>query len=279
MGQFYLRTILISLIVLFVSNFLPAQTLNMQTIPTNRIQLGLSYDKPFFKSNPYYSTTVNVYQFNFSLPISPKMNLIGNIPYINSGYEMNYMVYSNSSSNSGFGNIFIGLQTNPGNESERKSIFSFGVFLPTAENSISVDGLFTNYYEIFKYVPNSMGIYVNYAYHKTSSEGLTYGLEAGPNLLIPTKNSGSGANIYLHYAVNAGFKYNKFSLNAEFLGLALLNKNVNNFSDRLIHQLAFGTQWDGGIITPKIYYRIYLKDTFSNIVDGVLGTGFIVTLN
>jgi len=205
--------------------------------------------------------------------------MIGSVPFISTKYEIDYGLIKYKYDKSGFGNIFIGAQTNPGIMDNGKSIISFGLFLPTAEEQIAYNGLYINYYDIQKYIPNSLGLYFNYAYFKVNNEGFNYGLEVGPNVLIPTEGKNSEAELFIHYGVNAGYQVNKLLFNAEFFGIAIISQQVDNFGDRLINLLGFGAQWKESRITPKIFYRIYLREEMRNVIDGVLGVGVTVSIN
>jgi len=84
-------------------------------------------------------------------------------------------------------------------------------------------------------------------------------------------------NNYRNYSTLSGV-YNS-SFNIEYLGIALLTSATNNFSNRLIHILNFGTLWKGSTITPKIFYKFYLKENMRNKIDGVLGIGITLSID
>ncbi len=269
------------LILFFVlSNIIFSQTFNLQSVPKDITQLGFQFEKGFLASDTELSTLSGSYQINCNIPISSKFNLIGNIPFITSSYEQeDYGYGSETYSESGFGNVFVGLQTNPEIINNKKSFITFGAFLPTAEEDVSIIGIFFNYYDIQKYLPNSFGLYFNFAHHVIKDEGFNYGMEIGPNLLIPTKESSLDTEMFLHYGVNAGYQIYKLSLNMELLGLVFVTQDVNEFDDRFIHSLNFGASWKERTFTPKIFYKIYLKEEMSDMIDGVLGIGVTVSLD
>ncbi len=279
MGNITIKKILFSLILFVSLDILSAQTINSQIIPDNKMQFGLSFDKPFYSNSFDMSALSGVYQLYFNIPVSSKLNIMGNVPYISTKYEIDYGFTKYKFDKSGFGNIFIGAQTNPGITANSKSIVSFGLFLPTAEEKAAYSGLYVNYYDIQKYIPNSLGLYFNYAYLKVNNEGFNYGFEVGPNVLIPTEGKNSEAELFIHYGVNAGYQVNKLLFNVEFFGIAIISQQVDNFGDRLINLLGLGAQWKESRITPKIFYRIYLRDEMRNIIDGVLGIGVTVSIN
>ncbi len=273
------KSVKMYLLFLIPFNIMFSQTLNLQTIPSEKTQFGIIFDRALYNSDITLSTLSGVYQLYLNIPVSSKFNIFGNIPFINTSYEVDYGFGDYDYDKNGFGNIFIGMQTNPEAGDNGRSIITFGLFLPTADEEASFNGAFTNYYDIQKYIPNSLGLYFNYAYHKTNTSGINYGLELGPNILIPTKGENSETEAFLHYGFSLGYQIEKILVSAEFLGIAILTQDVNNFEDRLIHALNFGGQWKGETITPKIFYRIYLKEQFRDMMDGIFGFGVNVAVD
>lgn len=280
MKNLIIQVIKLFLILLIPFNILVAQSLNLQMSPSDKTQLGLNFDKPYYNSDFDLSTLSGVFQLHVNIPVSSKFNIIGNIPFINSSYEVDYGYGGNYSyDENGLGNIFIGMQTNPEIVDHRRSIITFGLFLPTGDEDVAFEGLFTNYYDLQKYFVNFLGLYFNYAYQKNNADGINYGIEVGPNILIPTEDNGSETEVFLHYGFDLGYQIEKILVNVEFLGLGIITQDADNFDDRLIHSLAFGGQWNAGIITPKVYYRIYLKEEIKEMIDGVLGLGINISFN
>ncbi len=278
MGFTKRKAILISLIVFFAIDFLSAQTVNYQIMPSDKIQLGFNFDKTFYSENMQISALSGVYQLYFNFPVSSKLNLNIDVPfsYLKSEYNTGYGVYNYD--RKGIGNIFIGLQSNPIAVDNRRSIISFGVFLPTGDEQ-AAQGLYANYYDLQKYVPNTLGLYFNYAYCKIDNEGFNYGLEVGPNVLIPTKGKGAASQLFFHYGLRAGYQVSKLLLDAQLLGIFIVSGDANVFSDRFIHLLNFGAEWKESTVTPRIYYRIYLKEEMSKVINGVLGIGVSVSFD
>jgi hypothetical protein len=278
MGYINLKKILFIFILLATPGMLSAQTLNLQTIPSDKKQFGFIFNKAFFSNNTNMSTLSGVYQLYVNIPVSSKLNIIGNIPYINTSYDIDYGFGRFSFSEHGFGNIFIGMQTRPNIMENQRSIFTFGLFLPTAAEQASANGLLADYYYFSKYIPNSIGVYFNYAYHHISAEGFNYGLELGPNLLIGTK-SNSETELFAHYGASFGYQINKLLLNMEVIGIAIISEDVDNFGDRFVNMINIGAQWRETTVTPKIFYEIYLRDEIRHNVDGVLGIGVNVSID
>ena len=273
------KSIKLYLLFLIPLNIIFAQTLNLQMIPREKKQFGFSFDRQIYDSDISLSTLSGVYQLYVNLPVSAKFNIIGNLPFVNTSYEVDYGFGKYNYDKNGLGNLFIGMQTNPEIIDNKRSIITFGIFLPTADEKASSGGVLTNYYDIQKYFANTLGLYFNYAYQHINRNGINFGLEIGPNIIIPTKDEGSETEAFLHYGVGLGYQIEKILVSAEFLGIGIVTQDVDNFEDRLIHSLNFGGQWKGETITPKIYYRIYLKEEFRKTIDGVWGFGINISID
>lgn len=273
-----LKTHLIYLLIFVLPNVLSAQTLNLQTIPSDKMQFGFKYDKAFYSSEYNWSTLSGVYQLNVNIPISSKLNIIGDIPYIVTNYEIDIGFFRSSYSQNGFGNIFIGLQTKPELITNKKSIITFGVYLPTASEEESGYGLTEDRYYFPKYFPNSFSLYFNYAYHQINTVGLNYGLELGPDLLIPIKGNNTNMGVFVHYGLILGYQINRILISSELVGFGILSEDVENFGDRFLNMVDIGAQWKDNNLIPRVFYKIYLKDTVRDYVDGVWGMGVIISI-
>ena len=279
MGNIFLKINLFYLLMFTTLNVISAQTIDLQTIPNDKIQFGINFNKAFYASHTEMSALSGVYQLYVNIPVSSKLNIICDIPYLNTSYDINYGFSQFSYTQNGFGNIFVGFQTKPKIPDNRRSIFTLGLFLPTAAEQASVNGVLADYYNFSKYLPNTFGFYFNYAYHHINTEGFNYGLELGPNLLIPTKSNNSETEFFAHYGIIAGYQINKLLLNLEIVGIVVISQDIDNFGDRFINMLNIGAQWKGAIVTPKVFYKIYLRNEIRHNVDGVLGIGVNISIN
>ncbi|MBU0474476.1 MAG: hypothetical protein KKF62_09960 [Bacteroidetes bacterium] len=270
---------LIYLLMFLSINICLAQTINLQTLPDTTKQFGFSFDKTFYSSNYNMSAFSGVYQVYLNIPISSKLNLISSIPYINTNYDFETSWWKYHYEKQGIGNIFIGIQTNKKIINNSRSVFSVGVYLPTAEKNAAINGLYSNYYDLQKFAPNTMGIYVNYAHHRISRENFNVVFEVGPNFILPTGDNNANGELFIHYGFDAGYKANNLLFDVELLGVVILTEDIDNISDRFVNMLNFGTQWKGSVVSPKIFYKIYLKDEISDMIDGVLGIGVTVAID
>ncbi|UCH98170.1 MAG: transporter [Candidatus Aminicenantes bacterium] len=273
MKMFRMKSVAAGIFIFLLPFIVSAQWFLLQDSPTDKTKLGFRYLRPDFKGDVSLSFLSGVYDLSVSIPTGSRLNIVGVFPFASMGVE-------GDESESGIGNIYIGLQHRLKSTVEKGISLSLGVFLPTmSEDKLAVCliGIFTNYYEFQKYMPNVLTIYGNLAYHHIKSEGLMLGLEIGPKLAIPTKNGGD-AELYAHYGLSGGYRTGGIAFKAELAGIAVITEEVDDFGDRFIHSLAFGLQWVRGSIRPGIFYKIYLKEEMKDIVSGVLGIKLDVLL-
>jgi hypothetical protein len=230
--------------------------------------------KPYFEADVDFSAFSGIYDLYANIPVRSNLNIVSSLPY--STYA------DDEESESEVGNLYIGLQMRQASHKNKSSIISFGAFLPTAgEDDFSINFLsaLANYYQLEKYLPNTLTIYGNYSHHIVQSRGGLVNFEIGPNILIPTKDDDDETELLMHYGISGGFQFTNFAVLAELVGLVIISEDVDDFSDRFIHTLAFGGQWTGSAVRPGIFYKIYLKEDFRDFIDGVLGIKLDVALH
>ena len=97
-----------------------------------------------------------------------------------------------------------------------------GVWLPTAGNdSAAVHrlGMITNFTEVQRLFPDAVTVYTNYSFLKRGrDEGAgAYGLQIGPELLVPTGDGGGDSELFLHYAFSGGLRSSAVSVDMQLL--------------------------------------------------------------
>jgi hypothetical protein len=251
------------------------QTFNLQSIPKDVPQLSFTFEKPYFGQDNIEEELLNgVFQLSANFSVGEKVNIIVSIPFVKVDYQRDsYYAESRYYSEAGFGNLFVGMQLNPPKGINNHSIISFGVYLPTAQEAAARHALFNNYYNLESYYYKTLGLYFNYAYHRSFQSGFNYGFEIGPNVLIPAEERYGGNELFLHFGGRVGYKVNDVTASIEYLGMMIVSSGIDSFYDRIIQQLNVGANWNAGIFSPKIYYRLYLREIFSEFIDGVLGVG------
>jgi hypothetical protein len=174
------------------------------------------------------------------------------------------------------GNIYLGIQTRDSTSPNVGRNFSFGVFLPTSSKNetanVNFFGLLTNYYDLQKYLPETIALYSNIAFRWYLENGIRFGLDVGPQYLINISDEGSGgSDFFLHYGLSAGVDINDFIIKSEFTGILILTGDAENFTDRFLNFLALGLSYTNFIVKPSIFYQFNLHEMYENLSSGSLG--------
>jgi len=276
MKTFQKKSIIAGIFIFFLTFFISAQSFILENPPIDKTRFEFRYLRPFFEGSSELSFLSGVYDFSVSIPVGSKMNIIGSIPFVIMGGD-----WLGTETQSGIGNIYIGLGHRLKSTTEKGMTLSFGAFLPTTPDdkySVPLLGVSTNYIELQKYFFNALTIHGNVAYHRRHSNGLMYDLEFGPYLMIPTKGEGGEMELFLHYGLSCGYRMKDFVLKAEFAGIGIITEKIDDFSDRFFHALTFGVLWYHGSIRPGIFYKLYLNKDLRDSVSGVLGIKLEVVL-
>ena len=153
------------------------------------------------------------------------------------------------------------------------------MYLPTAAEDIKFFGIFTNFEEYYKYAADVLTLTGNFAYFNLIPGGARFGLEIGPDIMIPTQRDAGDTELLLHYGLTAGYLTENFSLITELIGLFIITEDADDFGDSFEHSINFGASYVSETITPGIFYKIYLSEDLSDVIDGVLGINIEVALN
>lgn len=251
-----------------------AQTFYMQAMPPEHVRLGLRYLRSDYAGDADQSPVSGVFDVSLCVRIDSRFAADISIP-------MTSVRFGDEERESAIGNIYIGVQRLIGDGGERESALSFGVFFPTAEKhdfSAYFTGLFANYCEMQKYMPNTLTIYTNYSFRYEKPSGGIFGFEIGPAVYKPTGDNGGGGELYIHYGLSGGVGVSDFRILTELTGLFTLSRDSDEFSDRFVNALTFGARWTGSPLQPGAFYKFYLKDYLKDAVDGVLGLEVAVAL-
>lgn len=273
------RTNLIA-ICLIIFAFTPAialETFCLQQIPSDKFRLGIKFSHPNFDTDTDISTMTGVYELSLNIPVNMAMNFLVNVPYIKIKYDK--MTYSGSHeySESGIGNIFLGIQSRHKHSSSNQSVTTIGVALPTADEDVAPFGVYCDYYGFSKYLPDASSITLNYAFHSISRQGLKFGIELGPDAYIPTGDNKGNTELLMHYGASLGLQSQQIVLNISFIALGILSEKDLDYTERFNHSLNFGVGYINRNWTPKVFYKLYMDDDMKNIVNNVFGLGASIT--
>lgn len=265
MKSSFFRLMLAIILVVIVSGSAVAQTFMFKNIPGDRVQLGLRFMRPSLASDNDLSTFSGIYDVSVSLPVNERWSIDASLPY------SRYSFGDNDDSESFIGNTYAGMQYLM-KDGDSSKIVSFGAYIPTAEKDLGhlLFGVLTDNEDLFKYYPEALTLTGNFAYFNIKTGGARLGLEIGPDLLIPT-GDGDDTEFYMHYGLTAGYQGDRFAAITELMGIAILTGEGDEFSDHFVHSINFGLSYVSPHLLPGVFYKIYLKDEFRDLVDGVIG--------
>lgn len=267
MKMFRMKSVFAGIFIVLLPFIVFGQTFFLENIPSSRTKLGFRYLRPEFKEADL-SGLSGVYEFSLGIPVGSRLNLVGSLP-------LSIVNITGAENEGSIGNIYVGLQSRL--KSSRQNVFSLslGVFLPTmSEENVDAGfvGIFSNYYEFQKFIPNTWTVYGNLAYHRIKPYGFIYSFEVGPNIMIPTENDyGEETEVYIHYGISLGYRLDYIDIKAEWTGIGIVTAKVDSFDDRFVHALTFGIFWNRSFLRPGVFYKIYLKEELRETVSGVLG--------
>ncbi len=245
---------------------LVAQTFLFQSQAENRTKVGLRFLRPNFAGDSQLSTFSGAYDFWVNAPVGgSRVNIVGAVPF-------NAFSAEGVDGESGIGDIYFGAQAHLGNSADYGTNISLGVFLPTAsekKDDAHFLGLLTNFHELQRSLPDVLTIYSNFAYHYRQISRGMFGVEIGPQLLVPTE--GGDVELFGHYGLAGGFPLANVAFFAELLGVFIVTEDYDDFGDRFTHSLAFGAQLTTSQVRPGLFYILPLDNNLNNIIDGTLG--------
>jgi hypothetical protein len=280
MNNLSIKKLILYFFTFFLFNMLAAQHFLFHDLPKDTAQIDFQFMHPNLKEDIGISTLSGIYDLSLNIPISKRTNFNISLPYIVMSYEYSYTFFNTRYhyhyKENSIGNIYLGVQTTPKDTLKKGSgkTLSFGLFLPTiAEDKFDlfILGIYTDLHQLQKYIPNTLTIWGNIAYHKKELNQLFYGYEVGPNIYLPTKDDGSQTEIYFHYGITGGVQIPNLAFLAELLGIVILTEDIDEFRDRFSHSFILGMQWSTGRIRPGIFYKLYLEEEQSDTISGVLG--------
>ncbi len=260
----YLSNIMIGL--LLFSCVVSAQNINMERLPGETTDMTLSFQKPSYPFSDNLTTLSGLYKLEANIPVSRKVNMIIKLPYVTMKAKKSFY---GKSEKSGLGNLELGIQRKFGYSG--KSALTLALTIPSVNDEISSLGMYGDFYDAFAYVPRAISLHANYSHATNLGKVFFVGGEIGSTLLIPTEGDTPNGEVYVNYGLNAGYNIKGLFLNIEFTGRTLVTEDEYSFSDRTFTNLGIGAGWHLGDFTPAMFYKFYLNDGLSDIIDGVFG--------
>jgi hypothetical protein len=258
--QISLRILFTALLFFIFSSSSYAQFYTLKKTPLSFPSFDFKFihavqDDNMFTSKYTQAVYSGVYDLDFNIPVSKSINLNFVLP-------VSVFKYTDVDGDTDIGNIGIGIQTKKQISEIRKLNFTLTLFLPTSPTEFATanfSSIFVNYYDIQKYMPNSVGLYFNSENRWDFSDGHILKVDAGTQFLIPTAKNGE-MELLLHYGVGGGAAIGDFTALLEFSGIAILTANIDSFSDRLFNTFSFGLNYRGFSVKPGVFYKIYFNE-------------------
>ncbi|MFC1553315.1 hypothetical protein ACFL7D_01665 [candidate division KSB1 bacterium] len=167
------------------------------------------------------------------------------------------------------GNIYVGIQSNKGMNSDGGWRLGIGMYLPTAKETLYV-GKLTDLMNINKVTHEMATISIDYGYRKIMDNGFTIGLEFNPRVYMPYSEirDSRGPELYFHYGGMIGYNFEKVVILTEVLSRYLATEKTYNRSFEVV---TFGAQLKNYRIQPGMFFQIPLDKDFGDLVNYVFG--------
>jgi hypothetical protein len=262
----HLRTSFLVLLTTWLGHATYGQQYLLEPAAYESNSIGLRAGIPIFKESSEVGSLSGIYSFYALVDLGNAWSFYGEIPIILAKFEDGDF----SESDHGLGNIF--LEARKAFNEERTSHFSFGVYLPTVgeDNDIrQALGSLSNPYRIAQSI-SATTIYLNYAYSSPQEKNAIFGLEVGPELMFPTYED-SDTEVWTHFGLKGGHRFNKLDLWAAFNGQFLFTESDLDTKERLFSQLGLGARLNLGKVKPGLYYGIPLNKMIREGQSGILG--------
>jgi hypothetical protein len=263
-----IKSSVMGFIFFVLSLLVSAQGFQMEGPQSDRTKLGVRFLHPDFEEAEGLSLFSGLYQLSLSVHVSPKLNVVVKLP-------IGSVAGDDIESQTGFGNIYAGIQYKLKDSKKTQTSASLGVYLPTANKNKGLSafiGMYSNFSRFFQFLPETVTVSLNLTYYHLEAEGLFFGAEVGPDVIIPNEEYYTGeVELFIHYGLTTGYRFNNFEIKGEFVGLGILSEEVDSFSDRFFNKVILGLNWIGGRIRPGLFYKVNLDKDIRDFVRGAFG--------
>ncbi len=231
--------------------------------PAEATLVGLRFLHPSLEQDNQLTILTGTYDFLVTLPLGLGWQLVGDVPFTKIAIE--------GQDSSSFGNVHLGLRS-PERIASWLTEFSCGIFLPTASRDpTQLLGAALNYHDVVKYLPDTLTLLGTPSWHHRSEGGLVYGIEAGPQILIPVGDAADDLEFLFQYGAVFGLQPEAVSLLAELLGLYLWTPDGLSSQDRFVHSFQVKIAVDSHYIRPVLFFRFPLDDNQQDVLKSSLG--------
>jgi hypothetical protein len=245
-----------------------AQNFNLSSTPLDeKMSVGLKINIPFFKESGDLSSLSGVYKFYGYFPLKNNWQINTEVPLVVSAWKDNEY----NDNETGLANLFVEVQK--ALKADNTSYLALGMYIPTI-GSENYDRMFIGVAsDAYRFVQYQEGFTINstIGYNLRNKPGAVFGVEIGPDILIPT---GDGeVELLIHYGAKGGYRFNTLTTWAEFSGIWLTTEEGDLDSNSL-NQIIVGGQLNTGKFRPGIFYGIFINEYMREGSNGNLGLNF-----
>lgn len=244
-----------------------AQAVDMSPVPDTTSILGLKYSRASYKTTWFGegpSGASGVYHLYGRFPMKNDWHFNADLPFI--------VATQASASENGLGNIYIGFQKVM--TANRNSNMELGLYLPTigSNNFLRQEvGVASDPYGVFQYAEGITASF-NIVYENARKKDFLSGVEAGPDIFIPTYEGGS-VNLFVHGAAKGGYNFSGFALWTELSGILPVNLD-GGFTEEVISKVVVG----GQLTRPKFRIGAFYGIPLGSSQREFIGDIFDITL-
>jgi len=261
------------IIVLVTSQISKGQQFNMSPGPVDeKLSIGLKVNKPFFKKSEYGdnpSGTSGVYKLYGYFPLKKNWQINAEVPLV--------VAKMGETNETGLGNLYVELQK--ALNANKTTYMAFGLYIPTMSSEKyerMMIGFLSDPFHILQYA-EGLTFNSTIGYNLREKPGVIFGVDIGPDLFIPTSESGD-VELFLHYGIKGGYRFNAVSTWAEISGM-MVTTEEGSLDEKWNNQLFLGAQYNRSTFRPGIFYGIYLDKDLREGISGILGLNLQVVLN
>jgi hypothetical protein len=201
------------------------------------------------------------YELRFDIDSGDDLNFQAAIPYSIVKYEGYGDIHTN------LGNIYAGVAHCLSRRGNATSALLYGVYVPTLDECF-VSGR-SHFQEPPIYLSQTISLAMSYRYHRTTPGGFVYGLDLGPDLVLPKNGD---PEIIAHYGFSGGLLVRDVVLLTEFYGIMWLDPNLRDLSDEFWnHSITLGAEFRSGSFRPAVFCQMPLEQQLRDWFDAILG--------
>jgi hypothetical protein len=258
-----LLSISVGLCAMLVLSHSYAQFVDMSPVPVTTSTIGLKYSNSSYHDDTWFdegpSGGSGVFKLYGMFPMKNGWSFNAELPFV--------IAKLGSVEDSGLANIYLGFQKTM-KRNERANL-SFGVYLPTIGEAYdrAVVGFTSDIYGSMQYI-KAVTARLNLAYNAIRNEGIIYGFDAGPDVMIPAFE-GANVELFLHFSAKGGYAFGGFAAWAELNNLISVTAG-GYITDEILSNLVIGGQLMKSRVRPGVFYGIPLDGNTREVVKGTL---------